>query len=279
MMRQIPIRISVALMTLSIAHSNAHDASRSNGQRGFTAAEVNSIADAAHQAWVDEVRSQTTSRAGIIALREGPLGENWDITTTDKWMQTFNAQILDPPWEFSVADPVDYSNDTASNALRSIFHAEFMMDYDALNSLTDDPSLKESNEYYLQPVETIRALRQAMFPGLMEAINITVLLVGHLEWEGTEYVYYLFRASHAESPRENQYIFGSHAFRRYTGENVYWLTHDLRYSGISNYLVIATPHDPHTSKRFGTYQEMYEYYKESDVPAHFYTFGEKEDEK
>lgn len=270
---------SLSLITLPVyillaCLCGAADIVQTRTTPGFTPSEVDSMAEAAHQTWRDEVLSQTKNRSGKIALREGPLGENWDVSTIDSWMQVYKGQILDPPWEFCVTEPVSYSNNSASNALRSVLHATYKMDYEGLNSLTDDKAIKDSNRYYLQPRTTIEQIQKATFPGLIDAKRITVLLVGHLEWKDDEYVYYLFRGSHAESPQDNQYIFGRMSFRKDQSNNLYWQTDDLKYSSISSYLIISTPHDPHTSKLFGTYQEMYDYYKGSDTPVHFYTFGE-----
>jgi len=241
---------------------------------GYTQAQTDAMADAAHQAWVDSVWQSETSRAGRIGLREGFVGENWNVNTTGKWMQIYNGEILDPPLEFNVSEPFVYNNVTASNALRSLLHATYMMDYEGLNSLTDDNRIKERNEWYLQPTNIITRIHEATFPGLIGATHVAVLLVGHLQWEGDEYVYYLFRGSHPESPRNKQYIFSSKSFRKDPTNNCYWQTEDLRVSSIDSFLTIGTPHEPISCKHFGTYQEMYDYYKDSDVPAHFYTFGE-----
>lgn len=273
-MRAVTIIIALACSFFWGYSCFATDSIRPQTKPGFTPAEVDTMAEAAHQAWANEVWQQETSRKGRISLRESFLGENWSVTTTEEWLQAYNGQILDPPWEFSVTESIAYNNNTPSNALRSLIYATYKMDYEGLNSLTDDPSIKEKNKLYLQPTDTMLQVSQAVFPGLSNATHCAVLLVGHLEWEGSKYVYYLFRGSHPESPRENQYIFGSHAFRKDAAKSVYWQTPDLSLSRITAFLNIAALSGSTGAKLFGTYQEMYEFYKGSDVPKHFYVFGE-----
>ncbi len=229
-----------------------------------------------HQAWKAEVTAQATNRAQKIFLHEGICGRQLSISTTEEWLDVFNGQVLDPPWEFCQSEPVSYNNNTASNALRSVIYAKYILDVDALNGLTDDEYVNSRNAIYDLPSELLNALAEAMLPGMIGANHTTVLLVGHHAWGGHEYVYYLVRGSHAESPQENQYMFDHISFRKDPINNKYWETPDLDLSLIRSFLRLRTPtpHGLRSANYLGTYQEMYEYYKDSGLPVHFYTFGE-----
>jgi hypothetical protein len=271
--------------TLGTAWATASGRFR-NSAPGYSEAEVNAKADASRDEALRMINESFEAAGGWAAPtrrqkireREAALGGNMQVSNFEEWMRAYNGQILDPPWSFCASDPVAYDNTTASNALRSIAYATYVRDFAVLKSLTDDEEEKQHIDNAAEiPKEMADKMADLFTPGLRGATQITVLLIGRLEFEGDEYVTILVRLSHKDSPREKAIAFGRHSFRKDPANAVYWQTNDLRDSNIERFLEIAGPRHARQGrgKQHGQYSELHEYYKNSEVPDHFFLFGDE----
>jgi hypothetical protein len=257
-----------------------------NSAPGYSESEVNAKADASRDEALRMINASIEAAGGRVAPtrrqqignREETSGPKWKVSNIEDWMRVYNGQILDRPWSFCVSDPVAYDNTTASNALRSVSYAKYIRNYEGLKSLTNDEEIKKQYDLDAKfPRELADKLADHLFPGVRGATQLTAILIGSLEFDGSDYVSILVRLSHKDSPREKAIAFGTYSFLKDSVNGVYLQTNDLRDSNIERFLEIAGPHHARQGrgKQHGQYSELYEYYKNSEVPDHFFLFGDE----
>jgi len=180
----------------------------------------------------------------------------------DAWKKEFKAEVLDPPFVFDIRDEVKPDISNVTNALKLIFYSRLTRKDKYLLEGSDESGRKEIQEWIgLSGEDKEMSL-------LLEdqCTKVTILMTARKRWKGYDYFYFLYRRENPEIPIKDCIFLSYAMFKEIKGK--YYYTCDLSGSDIEmglSHLGFSANSD------FGMYEKIFEKFKDTKVPEHFYT--------
>jgi hypothetical protein len=223
---------------------------------------VDLLEEQMHQNEIDKLRAGGAMPGEIYDYKEHWIERRSYCPEWNQWLAWNDVELYDEPYVFSMTNDFQYRTDTLTNAFRTFWHAWYKADSETLYEISDesgDQGLRDCfwPEDGIDPPE----------PYHKDLCKVSVLSCQKISVDSVKYYELLFRREHPSAPKSHLLNYLVICFKK-DGSN-YFNTQDiaarLSYgvldAGVTNAIFFG----------IGTYSNVYEILKDSNLPNHFYT--------